>query len=151
MAVQPFASHDDGYRDLVAGTADFLNGNVAAILVDHSLGAPDRATMTQYSHVSASECTDVDYSQQVVGTKGVTVVTTRVRITHGKITFTAQGDVTGRYVFYIFGTAGTLNTTDKILGHVDLTGDANASSTNAEFSFTPSSSGLWEIDRSAGV
>ena len=150
MAVQPFESQDQGYVDLVAGTEDYLNGDVAAILVT-TTQTLNRATTLTYADVSGNESDDQDYSAQVVGDKAVSLEGTRVRITHSKITFTAEGDVTGRYVVYVFGAAASLGGTDRILGWVDLTGDGNASSTNAEFSFTPHADGLWEIERTAAA
>jgi len=148
MAVGPFLSHDVGFSEQIGGGQDFLGSGVAAVLVTTS-HTPDRAADTQYSHISANEADDTDYSAQVVGTKSIAVEATRVRFNCGKITFTAEGDVTGRYLYLVYGTAGSMNASDRILGHVDLTGGGNASSINAEFSFTPHANGLFEITRTA--
>lgn len=150
MPVGPFLTHDQGLRDLLAGVNDFLGSGVYAVLVT-TTQTPDRATETQYSHISGNQSADVDYSRQVLGTKTVAVESTRIRFNCAKITFTASGDVTGRYLYLVFGTAASPVTTDRILGHVDLTGSGNASSISAEFSFTPNAAGLFEVERSAGV
>lgn len=143
-----FLTHEQGYRDLIAGFEDFLDGDVVAVLVD-AAQTPNRATETTYADISANECDDVDYSPQVLTDKAITVEDTNVRVTCGKITFTAEGDVTGEYVYLVFRDGAELASTDRILGHIDLTeGDGNISSTNAEFSYTPSASGLFELPRS---
>ena len=147
MAVGPFLTHDTGFRNQLAGTADFLGSGVYAALITTS-HTPNRASDTQYSHISANEATGGDYSRQALGSKTVAVESTRVRFNCGKITFTASGDVTGRYLYLLYGTAASPQTTDVILGHIDLTGGGNASSISAEFSFTPHSSGLFEVERS---
>jgi len=148
MAVGPFLSHDVGFNEQIRGDVDFLGSGVAAVLVT-TTHTPDRATDTQYSHISTNECADADYSRQVVGSKTIAVEATRVRFNCGTITFTAEGDVTGRYLYLVYGTAGSMNSTDRILGHVDLTGGGNASSINATFSFTPHANGLFEITRTS--
>jgi len=148
MAVGPFLSHDVGFNEQIRGDVDFLASGVAAVLVT-TTHTPDRAADTQYSHISANECADVDYSAQALGTKTIAVEATRVRFNCGKITFTASGDVTGRYLYLVYGTAASLVAGDRILGHIDLTGGGNASSINAEFSWTPHANGIFEITRTA--
>jgi hypothetical protein len=150
MSVGPFLTHDAGFRDLLAGQEDFLGSGVYAVLVT-TTHSPNRATDNAYSAISGNEATGGDYSRQALGTKSVAVEGTRVRFNCGKITFTAEGDVTGRYLYLVFGTAGSPQAGDTILGHIDLTGDGNASSISAEFSFTPHASGLFEVERSAAA
>lgn len=145
-----FLTHDTGLRAQFAGTADFLDGGVYAVLVD-AAHTPDRATDNAYSAISANECSDADYSRQALASKTATVEATRVRFNCGKITFTASGTVSGQYVYFLYGAAATPQAADVILGHVDLTGTGNASSIGAEFSYTPSASGLFEVARSAAA
>ena len=148
MAVGPFLSHDVGFNEQIRGDVDFLGSGVAAVLVT-TTHTPDRAADTQYSHISGNEAAGPDYTRQALGTKSIAVEATRVRFNCGKITFTAEGDVTGRYLYLVYGTAGSMNGTDRILGHIDLTGGGNASSINAEFSWTPHANGIFEITRTA--
>lgn len=146
MAVGPFLTHDQGFLAQVDGDEDFSGGSVYAVLVtnDHT---PDRAADVDYEDISANECQDSDYSpQDVTGT--VTVESTRIRFDCSKITFTAEGDITARYLYILYGDEGSPQNGDLILGHVDLTGSGNASSVNGEFSFDPHASGLFEILRS---
>ena len=145
-----FLTHDTGLRAQLAGTEDFLGSGVYAVLVD-AAHTPNRATDNAYSAISANECDDEDYSRQDLTSKTVAVEATRVRFDCGKITFTASGDVSGQYVYFLYGTAASPQAADVILGHVDLTGDGNASSIGAEFSYTPSASGLFEVARSAAA
>jgi hypothetical protein len=148
MAVGPLLTHDAGFLAQVDGDADFSGGSVAAVLVTNT-HTPDPATDVDYEDISANESADGDYSQQALASKTVAVASTRIRFDCAKITFTAEGDITARYLYLIYGTAGSLATSDLILGHVDLTGSGNASSVNGEFSFDPHASGLFEILRSA--
>ena len=150
MAVGPFLTHEQGLRDQIAGVEDFLGAGVYAVLVT-TTHTPDRATDTAYSSISANESADADYSRQALGTKTVAVEGTNVRFNCGKITFTAEGDVSGRYLYLLYGTAASPVAGDRILGHIDLTGSGNAASVNAEFSFTPHASGLFEIQRSVAA
>lgn len=146
MTVGPFLSHDTGYLAQLSGAEDFLGSGVYAVLVDDAQ-TPNRASEASYSAISGNECTDADYSRQALASKSASIEATRVRFTCGKITFTASGDVSGRYLYVCYGTAATPQAGDVILGHIDLTGDGNASSIGAEFSFTPSGSGLFEVER----
>jgi hypothetical protein len=148
MAVGPFLTHDSGYLAQVDGDADFSGAGVYAVLVT-TTQTPDRATETQYSHISGNEATDADYDPVALASKTVALQSTRIRFNCAKITFTAAGDITARYMYLLYGTAATPQTTDPILGHVDLTGSGNASSVNGEFSYTPHANGLFEILRSA--
>jgi hypothetical protein len=148
MSVGPFLTHDSGYLSQFTNASDFLGSGVAAVLVT-TAHTPNRATDNAYSAISSNEADDADYSAQALGSKTVAVESTRIRVSCGKITFTAEGDVTGRYIYLVYGDAADLQAADVILGHIDLTGDGNASSIGAEFSFTPHANGLFEIERSA--
>ena len=145
-----FLTHDVGYTAQVAQTEDFINSGVYAVLVD-AAHTPDRAADVTYSDISANECVDADYSRQALASKTIALASTSVRLSCGKITFTASGDVSGQYVYLLYGTAASPQAADVILGHVDLTGSGNASSIGAEFSYTPSPSGLLELPRSVAA
>lgn len=149
MTVSAFFTHDAGYQAQIAGVEDFLAGDVVAVLVD-AAQTPNRATENTYADISANESADADYTAQLLAGKAISVEGTAVRVTCSKITFTADGSVSGQYVYLVYRAGATLASTDRILGHVDLqTEGGNVSSTNAEFSYTPNASGLFEIQRSA--
>jgi len=142
-----FLTHDLGYKDQIANVEDFLGAPVTAVLVD-TAQVPDRATENAYSAISANECSDVDYAQVALTGKTIAVEGDRVRFNCAKIDFGASVSISARYLYLVFGTAGSLVAGDRILGHIDLTGTGNASSVSAEFSVTPPATGLFEVLRS---
>ena len=145
MAVGPFLSVDTGFADLLSAS-NFAASALTVALVDHASATTlaARGTIT-YDDIS----TDVEVAV-AVPSPSVAVQPNKVRFTHTKATFTADGSVTGRFAVYILGTYNDLQTTDKVFGYVDLNdAEANLSSVDAEFSFTPHANGLFEISRSA--
>jgi hypothetical protein len=149
MTVQEFESHDSGYEELL-GSGDWESDDYAAVLLPNGGGSQDRATEVDWEDISADEISDADYSQQQLASKAVSGESTRVKFTHGKITFTSSGSISARYLYILKGTADSLANSDKILGHIDLSGSAeNVSSVSGEFSFTPHSDGLFYIQRTA--
>jgi hypothetical protein len=148
MAVQPFLSVDAGFVELLS-SKNFASDNISMVLIPHSFTASiNRAGMT-YADIKASEAAIIALPTPAVALNG-----TNVRFTHAKGTFTADGSLTGRYVMYVYGLhSGPPADADKVFGYVDLTGAAeDASSVNAEFSFTPhATNGLFQVARSAGV
>lgn len=149
MPIGAFLTHDEGYKGLLSGEHGWETDAFAAVLIDHAHGAPDRAAETLYSHIYEDECDDEDYSQHAIDDALVEVADTNVRFTCGKITFTDEGTINGRYLYIVKGTAGALTAMNPIIGHLDLTGDANADSKNSEFSYTPNADGLFYILRTA--
>lgn len=150
-----FEATDQAWVEILKGDLVLDTDAVTAILVTNT-HTPDATTQDEYSDVSANECADADYSQQQVANMAVTLVSRRARFDHDLVVFTADaaggvGDVAGRYVYYVAGTAGALNATDRLIGYVDLTGDGNATAINAVFSFNPADSGIFEVARPAAA
>lgn len=149
MPVGPFLTNDNGLLEWLKGNIDWESGNVAAVLV-RSAHAPDRSTEIDYEDIAANECDDSDYAPVPVPSRTISVEEGgRVRVDCEKITFTENGDITGRYLYFVYGDYASLSNGDLILGYIDLTGSDDASSVAGEFSFTPHANGLFEIDRSA--
>jgi hypothetical protein len=147
MPVQPFASVDQGFLELLNSSRALTDAMYAVLIT--TTHTPNRATDTAYSNISGNESADADYDPVALAGQAISIQSTRIRFTCNKITLTAAGDITGRYLYLLFGTAATPNSADRVLGYIDLTGGGNASSVNAEFSFTPHANGLWEILRTA--
>lgn len=146
-----FEMTDQALLEVAKADIDLEADGIAAVLVttEHT---PDAEADLTYADISANECADDDYSQQAVANAALTLVSRRVRFDHDLVVFTAGasggiGNVAGRYVYYVVGTAGALNSTDRVLGYVDLTGTGNATAIGAVFSFNPSDNGLFEIAR----
>ena len=147
-------THPTGYLELLDGTIDWAVTPITAILVTDT--HTPLTTEIQFDEIT-NECTDDDYSRQQVTTVALSLNTGKVRYTHDLIDFTSEapagkGDVVGRYVYYIAGTAGALNATDRIIGHVDLTGGGNATAIGAVFSYAANATnGLFEIAQPEAV
>ncbi len=148
MAVGPFLSHDTGFASLLS-TDDWATDDYYAVLAT-TTETPDRAAQIDYEDILA-ECTDTDYSPIALASKTCTVNGTDVRFDCAKITFTASGDITARYLYILKGTAATPANTDEIIGHIDLDGSGNISSVGAEFSFDPHANGLFYVPRTTAA
>ena len=147
MAVGPFLSHDTNFATLLS-TDNWVTDDHYAVLAT-TTESPDRAAQVDLEDI-LEECADADYARKDLADEAVTVNSTKIRFTCGKITFTAEGDISARYLYILKGTVATAGNTDKILGHIDLDGAGNLASVNAEFSFTPSvTNGIFEIARTA--
>jgi hypothetical protein len=149
MAVGPFLSHDTGFADLLGAVAWASTGYYAVLSTTGT--SPDRASHATFNDIPNKLSVAGDYSHQALGSKTATVESTKVRFTCGKITFTSEGSITARYLHICKGTAASPQSADPVLGSIDLTGDGNASSVNAEFSFTPHANGLFEIERTTAA
>ena len=145
MAVGPFLSDDTGFSTLLS-SENWETSDIYLALVTTTYN-PTRGSQT-WSDISANADADriaLSTLNPAVGLNG-----TNVRFTHTKATFTEDGSKTGRYVFYLFGTAGDPQAADAVIGYIDLTGDGDAESTNAEFSFTPdATNGLFQVARTS--
>jgi hypothetical protein len=148
MAVGPFLSHDTGFASLLS-TDDWATDDYYAVLATND-EAPDRADQVDYADI-LEECADGDYSPIALASKTCAVNGTDVRFDCAKITFTAAGDITARYLYILKGTAATPNTADEIIGHIDLDGSGNISSVGAEFSFDPHANGLFYVPRTTAA
>lgn len=147
MAVGPFLTHDTGFSSLLS-TDDWTSDAYYAVLATDT-ETPARDTQIDYEDILA-ECADSDYDPVALVSKTVSVSGTAIQFDCAKITLTAAGSITGRYLYILKGTAASPTISDEIVGHIDLTGSGNISSVSGEFSFTPDvTDGLFEVARSA--
>ena len=148
MAVGPFLSCDAGFSDLL-GLSNWTSTNIAVCLVDHAAAASFNRAATTFANIKGETEANIA-ARGAINTPAVAAVSEHVRFTHAKQTFADPGSLSGRYVVYILGNHASLDDADKVIGYVDLTGDGNASSVDAEFSFTPDgTNGLFRVARSA--
>jgi len=147
MAVGPFLSCDTGYSSLL-GNLNFASTNIAVCLMKSDGGASLNRAGTAYSAIKGTNITKI----LNIDSPAVGVNSEKIRFTHAKALFEAEGNLQGRYVVYVLGNWEALDDGDLVLGYVDLTSGGDAESVGAEFSFTPhGDNGLFEIARSAGV
>jgi hypothetical protein len=148
MAVGPFLSHDTGFASLLS-TDDWTTDTYYAVLATDT-ETPARDTQVDYEDIT-NECADTDYDPVALASKTCAVNGTDVRFDCAKITFTAAGDITARYLYILKGTAASPVATDEIIGHIDLDGSGNISSVGAEFSFDPHANGLFYVPRTTAA
>lgn len=136
-----FYSIDEGYTDLI-GRKNWESDNIAVALVADAIkDAIDRSGMT-YSDISGEISEIVDIVNPTVRAEEEKTI-----FSHDRVVFTQTGNLTGRYVFYLFGDYEAMNDENKAFGYVDLTGDGDSSSSDAEFSFIPPDDNLFDIPR----
>ena len=150
MAAGPFLSHDTGFKSLL-GTGNWTSAATYYAILATNTEAPDRAAQIDYEDILAEVAGGGDYEPKAIVDGAVAVNSTKVRFTCAKLTFTAEGDISARYLYILKGTAALPVASDEIIGHIDLVGSAaNISSVNSEFSFTPDgTNGLFEVLRTA--
>lgn len=142
-------THDQGLLEICNRTIDFVGASIAAVLVTATHTA-DRATDTQFSHISANQASGAGgYAPVAVAGKSITLVSNKIRYNCSAISFGSNVTVAARYIFLVVGNHAALNASDRIIGHIKLSTSGNVSSTNSVFSFTPAAEGLFELLRSA--
>lgn len=99
-------------------------------------GYTPSATHSTWADVSAQEITDTDYEQQAVANGAFTEASGTVTFDTDDVSFGTDVSITAKYAVIVLGTAGSLQTTDKLVGYLDLNttdGTSTASSTNGNF------------------
>jgi len=149
MAVGPFITHDANFATLLS-TDNWVSDDHYAVLAISGT-APD-PTWTEKSQIVGIKTPGGDYAHINLTGESVSVSSTKVKFDCDKITFTAAGSITARYLYILKGTVAATASTDKIIGAISLDGTGDVSSVSAEFSFDPSASnGLFEVARSAAA
>ena len=146
MAAGQFTLTDKAIQDL-GNTIDWVANLVTAILVDanHSPVISEDV----YSDISADEITVgafPDYSQETVTSKILLKGTvTEVGYSSSQVSFGNTVTISARYLYFVVGTASSLNPTDVVLGYCDLNEALgptdNVSSLSSTFFINPSSVG----------
>jgi len=149
MPVGPFITHDVYFVSLLSADNWITDNHYAVLAVSGT--APDPANQTEKSHIVGILTPGGDYNHIDLTGEAVSINSTKVQFDCSKIIFTSSGDITARYLYVLKGTVALTSDTDEIIGSIDLTGNDDVSSISSEFSFTPSSNGLFEIARSVAV
>lgn len=149
MTAGPFLTYDVGLKEMIDNDIDWAADAITAVLLGDGY-TPDRAAHSTYDDIDGEEIADGDYAQVQIAGKAVAVNGTTTRVTHSAIDFGDPVTISAKYLAYVVGTAGALDTGGRVLGVVDLNdGGGELASSDGEFSFTPDASGLFYFSRSA--
>lgn len=133
MPAGPFRVTNDGLLNWLNRNIN-LAGVIKAVLVDNA-HTPDLEVDSEYSDISANECSDVGYAAQTVTNIALSRTAGVVKVDSDPIPFGNPVTIAARYVYLVHQAGGALAPTDLIFGYMDLNdgGSSNVSSSNSEF------------------
>ncbi len=135
MAVGSFTFTDPGWLACLKNTINLESDTVVAVLVDNAQ-TPSTANDDVYSDISGNECSDGDYSPQVVANLAFTNTGSRAfKLDADDVDFGNSVTIAARYMYLVRRAGGSLVAGDLIIGYMDLNdgGGSNVSSTNGDF------------------
>lgn len=150
MAVGAVQLYDTGILNLVEdsgrqwdGSGDFT---FALLVNDYS----PSDSHSEWGDVSGHECTDSDYSQVAVGSRALSNSSGTIYGTSSNANFGSSVTISARYLVCVAGTAGSLNSTDKVIWYQDLNdgGSGNVSSNNSSFVVNQPTNGWFSFAQS---
>ncbi len=148
MAVGAFTLVNSGLLGHLDGSIDPAGSTFYAVLTTDASGAPNLATDIQYSNISAGEPADVDYDQVAVPLSVTEAAAGVVEVDQtAEADFGAAVTISARYYWVLQGTAATPQTTDRILGFMDLNdgGTGDVSSVASDFKVRANDNGLYRV------
>ena len=143
MAVGSFTLYNTAKQYIVDGTVDLDNDTVKAVLLttDHTPAATD----STYADLD-NECADADYSEQTIANPVFTENAGTVKYDADDVTFGTSVSIAARYIVLIHQAGGSLATTDKLIGYMDLDDTGyNVRSTNSNFIVRWNANGLFQL------
>lgn len=143
MAAGNFTLYNNAKLLLNNGGLNMASDGIAAVLLGS--GYTPSAAHSTFADISAQEISDADYAQKAVTGQTVTGAGGTVTADCADISFGASVTITAKYLALVKGTAGSLVSTDKLVGYCDLNSSGGTvSSTSGAFSVnTPS--GLYTV------
>lgn len=135
MAVGTFTLTHQGKLNWLQGDIDPDGDTLVAVLVDNA-HTPSLANDDVYSDISANECSDGDYSPQVISNVTVTQASGTVKLDADIVSFGDPVTISARYIYVVRRAGASLVAGDLILGYMDLNdgGSTNVASISAVFS-----------------
>lgn len=148
MSVGVFTPVNNAILKVNDGTIDVDADTIVAVLVDvaHTAAVTDSV----YSDISTNECSDPDYTAQVVANVAVTQTSGTTKVDADDVAFGNPVSIGAKYIYLVRRAGGSLVAGDLILGYMDLNDSvsANVSSTNSEFSVGwHATDGLYKVAR----
>lgn len=134
MAVGEFTVTNDGLLNWLQGNIDPDGDTLVAVLVDNA-HTPDLDTDNLYSDISANECSDPDYTAQVISNVAITRSGAVIKLDADIVNYGATVTISSRYLYVVRRAGGSLVAGDLIVGYMDLNdgGAANVGSTASAF------------------
>lgn len=133
MSAGNFTLYDSAKLLLLNGGLNMSSDTITAALLTDSY--TPSGTHDTWSDVSADEVTDSDYAEKALASESVTGSSGTVTVDSGDISFGSSVTITAKYLVLVLGTAGSLASTDKLIGYCDLSsGGGSVSSTAGNFS-----------------
>lgn len=142
MAAGQFTLYDSGHLSFFDGTFAFATDTIVCVLLSDTY--TPASTHSTYADISADEITDADYAVQTVANATVTQSSGTVTVTCDPVSFGSAVTISAQYAVLVRRASTALASTDLLVGYVDLnSGGGMVSSTNSEFTVSPSASGLF--------
>lgn len=135
MAVGAFTLTHQGKLNWLNGNIDPDTDTLVAVLVDNA-HTPSLVNDDIYSDISANECSDGDYSPQVITGMAITQSSGTVKLDANIVSFGDPVTISARYLYVVRRAGASLVAGDLILGYMDLNdgGSSNVASIAAVFS-----------------
>jgi len=148
--MDPIKLYDDAYLGIFDGTIDWEQDDIIAILLtsDYTF---DAGGHTDYYDVQLLETEDDDYAPQIVPYRQIQHVDDEIRYTSDQVRWGVEEEeykvsISAKYLVLVRREGAELDPSDKLIGCVDF-GDPPATSTNADFAYTPSETGWFRIQK----
>jgi len=143
MAVGSFTLYNSAKKDIIDGTIDLDNDTVKAVLLttDHVPAATD----STYADLD-NQCADADYAVQTLANPVFTESAGTVKFDADDVSYGTTVSIAARYIVLIKQAGGSLATTDKLIGYMDLDDTGyNVRSTNSNFIVRWNADGLFQL------
>lgn len=111
--------HNDSLYELMLSTGTQWDAGPFAFALLSSAYTQDDAD-TEWGDVSANEITDTDYAQVAASSLSLVQSGNKVQLSSGNASFGTSVTIEAKFLVCVAGTAGALNSTDKIIYTVDL-------------------------------
>lgn len=135
MAVGTFTLTNQGKLNWLKGNIDPDGDTLVGVLVDNA-HTPSVVNDDVYSDVSGNECSDGDYSPQVLTGVSLTESSGTIKLDANIVSYGDPVTISARYIYIIRRAGASLVAGDLILGYMDLNdgGSSNVASVAAVFS-----------------
>jgi hypothetical protein len=152
MSVAAFQFYDNAFLKVFNGDIDWENDDITAVLVEDTY-TPLASSHTEFGDIDEAALATVSAGS---GDYKITLTTPEVTLSDSgdeveyssaKVLFGSDVTISARYLVLVKGSAGSLGSSDLLIGWVDF--GTTLTSSNAEFSYTPADTGWFKIQKSS--